>query len=161
MQKIFLDRKLSNLSKGRHHWPEDKWFKRLGEFFSKVLGINGLSKKDMAAAILMQYPAFGPSTGKKNEIIKKNHYKKTQIYKLLGYRGIYIFKTQITENNNEDSRDAFFKSKIVQVMWQAVLPYMTEEECFPNGPNENIMPTYKEITRIMRERYHLEMPAWW
>lgn len=125
------------------------------------LGLDDFSKKDLAAAILMQYPAFGPSTGKKGEIKKLNDFKKKKLYKLLGDNGIHLFKSQITENNNEDSRDSFFRSNIVQLLWSHVLPYMTYEECFPKGPNAKILPTYKEITRIMRDVYNLDMPRWW
>lgn len=91
--QLFLDMKISDLSKGRHHWTEEKWFDRLGEFLTKVLKIKNLTKKDLAAAILLQYPAFGPSTGKKDAIKKVNEYKSKLIYKLLGDHGINLYKS--------------------------------------------------------------------
>jgi hypothetical protein len=44
-----LDKNVSGkLSKGRHHWTEDKWFERLGTFLEENLGIEDLSKKEVA-----------------------------------------------------------------------------------------------------------------
>ena len=71
------------------------------------------------------------------------------------------FKTMITDNNNEKSRDAFFNEKIIRKLWPLVRNSITRKLCFSSsGPNKSILPTYNQITREMEER-GLQMPDWW
>jgi hypothetical protein len=60
-QNIF---KKSKLSKGRHHWNEDKWFRRVRKFLEEELLLYKISEREVAIAIILLYPAFGPSTGR-------------------------------------------------------------------------------------------------
>jgi hypothetical protein len=73
-----------------------------------------------------------------------------------------IFKSMITDNNNEELREAFFNQKIIRKLWPVVRNSITRDLCFPvkSGPNQSILPTYHEITREMAER-GLPMPNWW
>ena len=92
--------KASALSKGHHHWlksgNEQKWFERVAEFLTEE-GIAFSGKKDLAIAILLISPAFGPSSGK---VVAKECRTNTAVYKLLGERGMEVFKGAITVNNN-------------------------------------------------------------
>jgi hypothetical protein len=107
----------------------------------------------------MLYPAFGPSSGTE---AKKQVNNTTRVYLLLGKDGMELFKTMITDNNNEELRDDFFNQKLVKRLWPHVRQYLTTDVCFPrgSGPNKSILPTYNEITREMAAR-GLPMPDWW
>jgi hypothetical protein len=87
---------------------DDIWFDQVRNF----LDIRFANDYDVAVAILLIYPAFGPSTGRKGEI-KKPLDKSTRVYRELKDHGMKIYKTSITRNNNEDLRDAFFNTPIV------------------------------------------------
>ena len=69
--------KTGKLYKGRHHWTEDKWFLRVESYLQDYLELHDVTEYEIAAAILLLYPAFGPSTGKepckndKNKASKK------------------------------------------------------------------------------------------
>ncbi len=71
-----------------------------------------------------------------------------------------IFKTMITDNNNEELRTCFFSQRIIHSLWPHVRNCMDRKSCFPNAPNRQILPTYHEITREMDAR-GLPMPKWW
>jgi hypothetical protein len=148
-------------SKGHHHWKGDKeyvWFERVVKFLEEVLKIEISRQKDIAIVIILLYPAFGPSTGKK---VKKEFNPNTKVNKLLGEEGMKIFKQAITLNNNEEMRDKFFKSKIIRDLWNKVVPKMKLNEFFKDKPNLKIKPTYNYITFIMESRYGLRMcPEW-
>jgi len=58
-----LFEKQADLFKGRHHWSEEKWFLRVEIFLSDRLKIRTFTEQELAAVILMLYPAFGPSSG--------------------------------------------------------------------------------------------------
>ena len=87
---------------------DDIWFDRVRNF----LDIQFANDYDVAIAILLIYPAFGPSTGKKGEI-KKPLDKQTKVYRELKDHGMDVYKLSITDNNNEDLRDVFFDTPIV------------------------------------------------
>lgn len=151
--------KQADLFKGRHHWNEEKWFLRVRIFLEDRLGLKGFSETDIAAVILMLYPAFGPSSG--TEAVKDLD-TDTKIFRLLGNSGMELFKTMITDNNNEDNRSAFFDHRVIKKLWPRVVPYLARDICFPrgSGPNLAILPTYNAITGEMNDR-GLKMPAWW
>ena len=56
---------------------EHYWFKRVAKFLNEVLEIEVTEKKDLAIAIILLYPAFGPSTGA--EAVKKFD-QNTEVY---------------------------------------------------------------------------------
>ena len=74
-----------------------------------------------------------------------------------------LFKTMITDNNNDELRKAFFENKIIKRLWPILRPVLTRDLCFPrgSGPNIAILPTYCAITNEMKVRYGLPMPDWW
>jgi len=94
-----------HLFKGRHHWTEEKWFLRVTSFLEDCLKLKNFTDKEVAACILMLYPAFGPSSGTD---AKKAFDKKSLIFQCLGDEGMELYKTMITDNNNEKSREKFF-----------------------------------------------------
>ena len=63
-----------------------------------------------------------------------------------------LFKTMITDNNNEKHRANFFNEKIIQKLWPLVKNSITRKLCFTEkgGPNKAILPTYNQITREMK-----------
>jgi hypothetical protein len=108
--------------------------------------------------ILLVYPAFGPNTGKDPKPFNKD----TNVYRLLQDEGMAIYKTAITDNNNEELRDKFFLTPIVAKIWKKIAINMTLKEYFDNKePNLKILPSYFEVTRVMRRRYRLEMSPEW
>ena len=62
--KNFL--KAHEFSQGYRHWlkngKEEKWFHKVAEFLTSI-DIEFSSEKDLAIAILLIFPAFGPSSG--------------------------------------------------------------------------------------------------
>lgn len=157
LQNMFEKQK--DLFKGRHHWEEEKWFLRVRIFLEDRLKLRGFNDQELAAVILMLYPAFGPSSGTE---AKKPLDKTTKVFKLLSKEGMELFKTMLTDNNNEELRENFFSQKLVKRLWPCVRQYLTRDVCFPrgSGPNKSILPTYNEITREMTAR-GLPMPDWW
>jgi len=73
----------------------------------------------------------------------------------------------IFANNNRPMRDQFFKEEVITSFWHDVIPLMTMELCFANKKgeisevNDKLIPSFKEITAIMRDTYRLPMPEWW
>ena len=152
----------SNLGKGHNHWlrngQEEKWFKRVTKFLNE-LEINITSKKDVAIAILLIFPAFGPSSGKES---KKDINISTAVYQLLGDEGMHLFKTSITLKNNESVRNQFFGTPIIRQLWEKLTPKMTLKYYFDGkGPNKQLMPTYSIITKVMNQHYGLRMSPEW
>ena len=109
---------------------------------------------------MLLYPAYGPSSGTKT---KKEVDENSEIFQLLKKDGMDLFKTMITDNNNDEMREAFFKNNVIRRLWPILRPVLTRDICFPrgNGPNQAILPTYREITDEMNDRYGLPMPDWW
>jgi len=108
------------------------------------------------------YPAFGPSSGKKGQIVKEDKYKETKIFEILGEDGMTLFKRCITLNNNERLRDEFFCHNLIRKIWPCVRVFMTEEACFgKKGPNKDLKKTYKLMTNIVEKTYGLKMPEFW
>lgn len=74
-----------------------------------------------------------------------------------------LFK-QIFENNSSAQRDVFFKQRLIVLLWKIVMPHFTYDVCFGKKTakqTEDITPTYAEVSRQMKLKYGLEMPAWW
>ncbi len=79
----------------------------------------------MAAVSLMLNPAFGPSA-------KKTSYKEKFVYKLLGERGITLYKTTFDKNNKKMVK-AFMENNLIKnILWPKVIPHLTEQMCFSN-----------------------------
>lgn len=58
----------------------------------------------------------------------------------------------------------FFQDELINRLWDNVIrPNLSYKQCFEKseGPNADIELTYREITRIMRDDFKLEMPEWW
>ena len=66
-----------------------------------------------------------------------------------------VYKRAITANNNENLRDKFFNTKIIQSIWKKLVPKMKLKDFFKEEANERISPTYSEISGIMDKRYKL------
>jgi len=86
------------------------WFDRVAKFLTEALEIQVTYKKELAIAIILLYPAFGPSTGPE---AKKHFNTQTEISKLLGDDGMEVYKNSITLNNNEGLRDLFFLTPVI------------------------------------------------
>lgn len=157
LQNLF--EKEADLFKGRHHWDESKWFLRVRIFLEDRHNIRGFSDTEVAAVILMLYPAFGPSSGtedpSQNKTIKKQVDRNSKVFKLLRDEGMELFKTMITDNNNDQQRKAFFTHKVIQRLWSVVSPVITRDLCFTAkaGPNKQILPTYAYIANEMHSRF--------
>jgi hypothetical protein len=70
----------------------------------------------------------------------------------------------IFDNNNKKLVTEFFQDNFIRKLWdQVIRPNMSYELCFEktDKPNPDIELTYREITRLMRDDFRLEMPAWW
>jgi hypothetical protein len=93
------------------------------------LGINDATEWELAVVILMIYPSFGPSSGKE-ENIKKPFNKDTKVFRLLQDEGMLYYKGTITDNNNEDLRDEFFKTSIIVRLWNEIAKDMTLKDFF-------------------------------
>ena len=157
LQKLF--EKQHGLFKGRHHWDQQKWFLRVRIFLEVCLNLRGFDEAEVAAIILLLYPAFGPSSGTE---AKKEVKKNSLIFQLLQKEGMELFKTMITDNNNDEMRRDFFGNNVIRRLWPILRPVLTRNLCFPRGcgPNKSILPTYRAITHEMNE-YGLPMPDWW
>ena len=92
-------------------------------FLNYELGLPYLTDKEVAIALLLIYPAKGPSTGKKDQIKKKLN-KKSEVYKLLGDHGMLVYKKAISENNTIKLRDEFFNTRIIRLLWAIIAPQM-------------------------------------
>ena len=116
LQNLFNRNKL--YSKGHHHWiksgNENKWFEKVKKFLTDY-DISFSSEKEVAIAILMIFPAFGPSSGSN---VKKEFNGKTKVFRLLGKKGMEVYKDAITINNNETLRDKFFETPIIKAIWR-------------------------------------------
>jgi hypothetical protein len=73
-----------------------------------------------------------------------------------------IFKG-IFDNNSKDLVTTFFKHQAIRKIWHPyIFQHLTEDICFKNCvPKDEIMITYREISRIMTEKFKLSMPQWW
>jgi hypothetical protein len=96
---------------------------------------------------------------------KPSDQEKLKVYNALGKDKKKLLMTYHTifSNNNKKMRDQFFNNSVILAFWKEVLPFITFDLCFGKtvGPNENLIPSFIEITRIIQEDYKLPMPAWW
>lgn len=70
----------------------------------------------------------------------------------------------IFDNNNKKLVTEFFQDQLIKKLWANVIqPNMSYQLCFEktDRPNPDIELTYREITRIMRDDFKLDMPDWW
>jgi len=111
---------------------------------------------EVAAIVLLLYHSFGPS---KSKAVDPN----SPIYLALGDEGMIRYKC-IFDNNNKQLVTEFFQDAFIRRLWDSVIrPNMSYKLCFEktDRPNPDIELTYREITRIMRDDFKLEMPEWW
>lgn len=157
---------------GQHHWSVSRWMTEAQRFAQEVLG-RPLKEESLCALIMLLYSAFG-STAQRS-LLPKNQQKipickeKMQIYQGLGRNRrekLKLYHT-IFANNNKGMRDQFFREEVVQSFWHAVYPLIDLKLCFANKKgvmspvNPKLIPSFKEITLIMRDEYRLPMPEWW
>lgn len=132
-----------DLSKGRYKWREEVWFKRVPIFLKRSFNLSSVSMRDIAAVILMLYPAKGDSTSK---VPIKRADEKSEVYKHLQEDGFKLFKMTITGSNTQSSRQMFFSSPIIVALWPHVLPHMTKKVVFKNiEPYELYFPTFRAM----------------
>ena len=133
---------------------EDKWFSNVYKFLT-ILEINCTTSYDIAIAILLIFPAIGPSSGK--DPIKPLN-RETKVFQKLGEEGMKIYKSTITDNNSVSLRDNFFNTPIIQEIWKHIMPKMS----LKNFKVDKISQDTKcAITKTMKKRYGLQMcPDW-
>lgn len=171
---------------GLHHWKVEKWLVKAQAFANSVLGYD-LPFDQLCGLIILLYSAFGAAATKKDpkKVPKKGTKKDTKKppknpaaarAKLAVYHGLgndtrtkeqklVIYHT-IFSNNNKQMRDAFFRDDLIRAFYPHVLPQIIYESCFfkygkEEGPNATLVPSFREVTRIIIEDYKLPMPAWW
>ena len=107
------------------------------------------------ALILFLYPAFGPS--KKKPVIKD-----LEMYKLgkMDEDGFKRYKC-IFDNNNKYLIDKFFTDPVIIKLWPIFRKKILYKYCFKNEPIEEISTSYQRITRMMKDKYNLDVPDWW
>jgi hypothetical protein len=126
------------------------------EYLTDYLGWDDVTEFEVAAAVLLFYHSFGPSKGKAVD-------QTSPIFLALGNEGMVRYKC-IFDNNNKKLVTEFFQDNFIRKLWdQVIRPNMSYELCFEktDKPNPDIELTYREITRLMRDDFRLEMPAWW
>lgn len=146
----------SGLDVGKHHWSKDRWMIKGHEYLASYLGWTSPTEFEVAAIVLLLYHSFGPSKGKPID-------RDSPIFLALSDEGILRYKC-IFDNNNKLLVTDFFQDSIIKKLWlQVIRPNMTFKLCFEktDKPNPDIDLTYREITRIMRDDFKLEMPEWW
>ena len=149
-------------SKYRHKWSEAAWFEN-----TRLVLINSVFKgkvvteEEVAIAILMLYPAKGPSSGK-NPVKASN--PQSRVYRAIGEEGMVVFKKFITENNNKGLREIYFSHPFIRRLWPTFLPHMTADLLFKTGlPSKEargILPSFYLINYEMLMR-DLPMPPWY
>jgi hypothetical protein len=80
------------LAQGKHHLTPEKFMERARVYLVERKGFSQISEEEVAALVLLVYPAFGKSE-------KKAIDKKSPIYKALGEKKMDFFK-KIFENNS-------------------------------------------------------------
>lgn len=126
------------------------------EYLSEFLGWNNVTDYEVAAICLLFYHSLGPSKGKPID-------ESSPIYRILGDEGMIRYKC-IFDNNNKKLVTEFFQDPMIRRLWNNVIrSNMSYHLCFEktDSPNPDIELTYREITRIMRDDFKLEMPEWW
>ena len=71
-----------------------------------------------------------------------------------------LYKATITTNNTDSRRKELFNTPIIKEIWRKLVPKMQLSDFFIET-NQKLIPTYSEITMIMRDRYGLEMCTEW
>ena len=102
----------------------------------------------ICATSVLLYPSLGPT--EKSE-------GRPAFTQVLGEKGIKIFK-KIFDSNNKELVNMFIQDEFVQMLWPLLMEKARYEHFFKKNvkPIPEIMPTYSEITKIMRG-YHLRM----
>ena len=146
----------SGLDIGKHHWSMQRWMIKGREYLTDHLGWEQVTDYEVAAIVLLLYHAFGPSKNKDMD-------ETTPIFIALQTEGVKRFKC-IFDNNNKQMVTDFFQADFIKRLWEPVIrPNITYKLCFEktDRPNPDIDLTYREISRIMKEDFKLEMPEWW
>lgn len=90
--------------KGFHHWETSRWFTETQAFLHSDLSLKEMSERNVWAAVLLLYPALGPS---------KKFACHQDIITNLGQEGILIYK-EIFDKNREQSRDLFLNDNLIR-----------------------------------------------
>lgn len=134
----------------------DRWMVKGHEYLSVHLGFDHVTEYEIAAIVLLLYHAFGPSKSKPMD-------ENSPIFIALQNEGVKRYKC-IFDNNNKQMVTDFFQDDFITKLWEPVIrPNMTFKHCFEKTecPNPDIELTYREISRIMKDDFNLEMPEWW
>lgn len=153
---IRADFEKSGLDVGKHHWTVERWLIKGRQYLTEYIGFENVTGYQVAAIVLLLYHAFGPSKSKPMD-------ETSPIFIALKNEGVKRYKC-IFDNNNKTMVTEFFQDEYIKMLWEPViLPNMTFELCFEktDRPNHDIELTYREISRIMRDDFKLEMPKWW
>ena len=120
-----------------------------------------VTEEEVAIAILMLYPARGPSSGR-NPVKSSN--PQSRVYRTIGEQGMVVFKKFITENNNKGLREIYFSHPFISRLWPTLIPHMTADLVFKTGlPSKEasgILPSFYLINYEMLQR-DLPMPPWY
>ena len=97
----------------------------------------------------MLYPVFGLlKTSDANEVFRglgRNQAERKANLKL--FHGSF-------KNNNQVTRDAFYRHELIQKLYPHMLPFMTQEVVFgKKGASAKVAPGYCLVTKQMRDNY--------
>jgi hypothetical protein len=148
-------------SKYRHKWSEAAWFENTRLVLINSVFKGKVTEEEVAIAILMLYPAKGPSSGK--DPVKSSN-PQSRVYWAIGEEGMVVFKKFITENNNKGLREIYFSHPFIRRLWPTLIPHMTADLVFKTGlPSKEaigILPSFYLINYEMLMR-NLPMPPWY
>lgn len=124
------------MAKGRHHWTQDKWIQKAGDYLYHLFNqVHPEISKDnrvfteyeKCATALLLYPALGPTAKKDEKIIIQG-----TIYQTVGSAGIMMYK-QIFDANNQKIVNQFFNDIFIIKMWPIFCLQLKEDQIFPDS----------------------------
>jgi len=69
-----------------------------------------------------------------------------------------VYKSMITNYNNETLRDKFFETPMIRRIWAYIAPQMTIDDYFKDGSmSATISKSFGLIVKMMPERYNIEI----
>ncbi len=133
----------SRLSKGRHHWSNDRLFKQGKLFLLQILksleNFDEPTETDVWALVTLIYPA-------KAKVSRENGVAVAavpELYKVLGDDKIALYK-DIFANNNSSTITRFFSDPFIVKLWPLIRKSLKYEDCFgKTEPNSAIFKTYR------------------
>ena len=84
-----------------------------------------------------------------------------ELFKVLSEEDLKIFREVFT-SNNKGMVKKFFSNSVIRDLWNPVMKQIKkEEDLFKNGPNQQLLLSYREVTRIVTIERKLELPEFW